>query len=273
MAIQRYESMTAALSAVEAAKCSNSNFTWGQSDSWAGDSGEALKRMILGGGDDRNIAEAMTLLDRLLDEMPETDRRHWVGSVVGGRPCVPSALSGRPKAMRRMSVDKSLGAPIKVGCITTISAGINHKQFQRKAVCLLAVVMHLANSGRPVELWGLNTVGANNAEGEEVIMTKIDTAPLSLSQAGMVLANIGYTRRLGYSLGAVNGFNGGWPRGFDQPSGVEYGAKLAKRLGFNMVLPALHLGEANAMEKDPLAWTVTKYREILATVGEVECAA
>jgi hypothetical protein len=235
-------------------------------DHWYGpDSFARIQSMAEAGGDERCVPAAERLLTKLEAEFPETLRTTYEPSIAGGVVIVPDYLAGIPECMRLRTPALAETAPIKLGVLTTISSNVSQEAFEARAVATLAILMQLVNSGRAVELWGLNCLHGREG-GETVIATKVAT-PLSLADAGLVLANIGFTRRL-YALGEANGFNGGWPVMFDTPCGVEYAAGLAKRMGFQMILPALYGSEAKQVLADPLAWSLARYREIQARIGE-----
>lgn len=238
------------------------------SEDFLGVGASGIESMLRQGGEESNVPAALKLLDKLAVALPETVGAEWVASPGGAYPIVPEALAGFPMPMRRKVTLSKDTAPIRVGVVNTVSAGIQEDAYQARSAAVLAILMHLNNAGRAVELYYLATMHGRDT-GETVLVTKIPSLPLSLAECSMALGNLAFARRIPFAIGEqYNGFNGHWPRGFDAPNGTEYCAGLAKRLGFQMILPTLYLSEARELLDDPAAWMLGKYQALQALLGE-----
>lgn len=234
-----------------------------------GDTFELQETMANGKGDESLVTRAKALIEKLELELPETEKACFMPSVAGAYPCVPDALIGYPEPMRAKTPVLDTGNPIRLAVNNACSGGISAEQFQARAACVLAIVMRLASAGRAVELYAMSTGNGDDKDQETVIAIKVETNPLSLAEAGYQLTNLGFTRRIMYGCKLVmgNGYAHRWPGKYNHgDNGVEYHAKLTKRLGFDMILPALFLDEANAISKDPVKWTLAKYHAIQAQI-------
>lgn len=249
------------------ANCANEKH-WNNDDtSWAGDKWKGISAMLANGGDDSDVPKAMELMEKLSMLLPETEGAEFVPSVAGAYPCVPDALLGLPEPMRARAPVLGDSKPIKLGVVTTVSAGIDARAFRAKSAAMLAILLHLANSGRAVELYGISTMQGSEG-GETVLAYRIPSAPLSMAECNMALGNLAFARRIPFAIGeTINGFNGKWPRAFDESHhGRDYCADLAARMGFNMILPPLHYDEAESIVADPAEWMTTKYNAIQAQI-------
>lgn len=255
-----------------AARVCSSQQAWNNSDqSWSGVNASGLSAMLEKGGDESDVPAALALLDKLSALLPETDRAVYAPSVSGAYPCVPDAIIGLPKSMRRKVADYSNNAPIRVGVVTTVSAAIDRDAFRKKAAAMLAILMHLNNSGRAVELYGVSILhGADT--GETVITYRIASNPVSLAECNMALGNLAFARRIPFAIGEkLNSFNGEWPTQFSTSDmGADYCARLGKRLGFQMLLPPLYESESRAIKADPAEWMLAKYAAIQAQIESGE---
>jgi hypothetical protein len=246
---------------------------WNQGNTnWGGERYSDLESLIAQGGEESDVPQALKLLDKLMLELPETGMVQYAPSVTGAFGIVPEALAGLPDCMRYRLNDFTNNAPIRIGVVTTVSASIKREAFRLKAAAMLAILMHLNNSGRAVELYGIAHLHGL-ANGETVLAYRIPSQPISLAEVNMALGNLAFARRIPFAIGEqYNSFNGCWPNAFDQPNGIEYTTELAKRMGFQMILPSLHEAEAKKIVSDPAKWMLDKYNAIQASL-ETDIAA
>lgn len=226
-----------------------------------------IDSMLGAGGDESDVPRALELLATMEASFPETERAEFLPSVAGAYPCVPDFLSGLPEPMRCKTYVPNLGAPIKLGVVTTVSADIKKDAYAARSAAMLAILMHLNNTGRAVELYGVSMTHGTK-DGETICLYRIPSVPLSLAEANMALGNLAYSRRIIFAIGEQhNAFNGRWPTGFSESdNGKAYTARIAKREGFQMILPPLHVNEAKAVVADPAKWMLDKYSAIQAQI-------
>lgn len=258
-----------ARTAAESHSKRQANSQWNMTDeSWSGPGQSGIESMLRIGGDESDVPAAMKLLDKLSLELPETERAEFVPSVCGAFPCVPDAIIGMPEPMRQRQTVPNDGAPIRIGVVTTVSADISLEAFRAKAAALLAILIHLNNAGRAVELYGISTMAGGDKSGETVLAYRIATSPMSLAECNMALGNLAFARRIPFTIACqCNDFDGRWPydAGWDNgDNGAGYCANLAKRMGFNMILPCLHSSEAQEITSNPAKWMLAKYNAIQA---------
>lgn len=236
---------------------------------WSGPRGAELTAMLEKGGDDSDVPAARALLEKFEMEFPETDRSMFVPSVAGAYPCVPDALLGMPESMRVKTIVFNSGSPIKLGVVTTISAGIKTDAYRKRSAAMLAILMHLQNTGRAIELYSISMLHGQDT-GETVLITRIPSVPLSLAESNMATGNLAFSRRIPFAISKkFNNFNGAWPTKFsNSDNGITYCQDLAKRTGFQMILPPLHRNEADKVKADPVKWMLAKYEAIQAAIDE-----
>jgi hypothetical protein len=270
--IIRYDS-TAALAAdyvkQNAKAASIHHGGWDQGNSWYG--GESLEASLrfAQSGDIRLVDKAEALLDKL-DTTIETNRKVWEPAPAGAYVCVPDVLAGRPTPMRRLTHQQDEMSPITILAVSTSSAGISADTLQRRGTVILALVMALSRV-RPVSLQQLTIVDGKH-EGETVITSEINTAPLDLATACYVLTSAGFARRLTYGLAAAhNKFRGGWPANFNYGSPHRYYEILKGRLVSDpsrcLVIGAAQLGDE--MLSDPVRWINKQIARFTAEQDEV----
>lgn len=172
------------------------------------------------------VAEA--LLSKL-DTAIETPKKVWERSTIGSYYCVPDVIAGLPTSARRQFETQDDRTPITILAVTTSSQGISADTLAKRGTTILALVMALSRL-RPVSLQQICCVDGK-AEGETVITSEINTAPLDLATACYVLTSAGFARRLTYDLSAAhNGFRGGWPSKFNYGSPAKYYDNLKAQL-------------------------------------------
>lgn len=254
-----------------AEKCGKAE-SWvsGSRDHFLGSGPSAINSMLAKGGDESDVPAARRLLARMEASFPETERAYFAPSVAGAYPCVPDAIIGMPEPMRAKAYQPNDGAPIKLGVVTTISAQIGADAYAARSAAMLAILMHLNNTGRAVELYSVSMTHGIK-DGETICICRIPSVPLSLAEANMAMGNLAFSRRIPFAIGeALNEFDGRWPVDFSESdNGKAYTAAIAKREGFQMILPPLHANEAKAVMADPAKWMLTKYEAIQAQIEAI----
>lgn len=227
---------------------------------WFSGEDEADTLRLAATGDTRLVATARGFIDHLSANI-ETPRRAIAHSVAGGWPSVPDAIMGRPLSMRRVVKRQVSFAPITICVDTSCSAGIKARDMQMRGAAILALVMALVPI-RPVTLYQMAAMYGDDASGETVLCTRINTTPLDLATACYILTSTGYSRRLCYRLSAAlgNPSASGWPRGF--PRALSYNNPnayldaLRGRMGLkaenSLMIPAVILGDP--IIGKPLEW-------------------
>lgn len=253
--IIRYDS-TAELRAAYFAKVSTTRaYAYDTSNAWYGGESEADTLRLALDGDTRLVPSAETLLASL-DTHIETPRRVWNRSPAGAYTVVPEYLAGIPTYMRRMAYEMDEQAPITILATTTSSAGISAEILAKRGTVILALVMALSRV-RPVTLQQLAIMHGADADGETVITSTINTAPLDLATACYVLTSAGFARRLTYGLGKkLNGFDGNWPRKYRYGAPQSYYNYLKTKLVADPT-KCLIIGAAELHDElltNPLAW-------------------
>lgn len=223
-------------------------------DSWFNGESEADSLRFAQTGDTRLVPQAEALLTSL-DTAIATPQKVWNASPVGPYFDIPEYIAGIPTYCRELSQELDETAPITILTTTTSSAGISAATLQKRGTVILALVMALSRV-RPVSLHQLAFMDGSD-EGETIITSQINTAPLDLATACYVLTSAGFARRLTYGLGrTLNNFSGGWPRRYRFGSPAPYLAYLKTKLAPDpskcLIIGAAELGDE--MLATPLAW-------------------
>ena len=175
---------------------SHDNGGW-TSETWAESIGYARN-----GGTESSVPAAEALIARIEASLPETITRRWVLDCVGAFPCVPAYLSGEPETMWTLADTPAESAPVRVYVCSTSSASVSHADLLNRGCACLALVM-LASRTRPVELFSY----AHCAErlrkpnrGDAVIVQRLHSHPMMLSEVAYVLTSAGWARNLTYAF-------------------------------------------------------------------------
>lgn len=224
------------------------------SDNWYANESVGDSLRLAETGDTRLVPEAERLLASL-DTHIETPRRTWHRSPAGAFSNIPEYLAGIPTYMRRLVDEPDDRAPITILVVTTSSAGINAATLAKRGTVILALVMALTRI-RPVSLQQICMVDGRH-EGETIITSEINTAPLDLATACYVLTSAGFARRLTYDLArAHNDFTGGWPRKMVYWDPQPYYETVKRRLTPDptkcLIIGAAQLGDE--LLQHPLQW-------------------
>lgn len=242
---------------------------WAGHGHWSGKSASETREIIARGGSEEYVKKAESMLEKMELALPETQRAEFFPSVSGAYPCVPDAILGMPEPMRAKTIVYTDAAPIRIGMIVTVSADVSEHAILQRGIAMLAVLFHLQNSGRAVELWSISILNCpNDANNESVVATKVCNGVLSLAEASMVLCETSLARRIPFTVQfGLHNSCGGWPGKFDyQDGGKTYAAALAKRMGFQMILPALTAHEQREVTSNPAKWMLAKYSAIQAQI-------
>jgi hypothetical protein len=211
--------------------------------SWTGETAQEVRRKVQF-GDSTNVHRAEGLLEDLVLQI-ETPTMEWGHSVSGVRPCIPSALVGRPDSMMRRIEVESDRAPVVIAVDVTSSGGIDVRSLQTRGINLLAMAMAIS-AIRPMELYVLSALsGWGGKTGINAI--RVGTTPLDLAMACYALTSQGVCRGLGYNyLNQKAGTTGGWAWGI-HPAGEgreKYGKAMRVALGGDnhfRFIPPIHL--------------------------------
>lgn len=234
-------------------------------DSFSGDSwynGESLAQTLeyADRGNTKLVPSAEKLLTQL-DMTIETPQQVWNPSPVGPMCDIGDYLAGVPDCMRTIEYEMDDTNPITILATTTSSAGVDSETLEKRGTVILALVMALTRV-RPVSLHQLCFVHGHH-EGETVITSQINTAPLDLATACYVLTSSGFARRLTYRLAErLNGFNGSWPvkyrYGHPQPYLNYLKERLAPDPSRCLIIGAAEYGDE--LLQEPVAWVAKQVR-------------
>lgn len=142
------------------------------------------------------IKDSQKIIDDIQDNSIETVKPQWLNSIAGAFPNVPAFLAGENECMFNLGCDVSETAPIKVIIGLTSSRGVDERDLRKRGAAILALVMKLAEVG-PVEAWAYIELDRDSREAN-LIMVRINTAPINLSVANYMLSHAAFTRGLGY---------------------------------------------------------------------------
>lgn len=182
---------------------------------WTGESFADSLQTIQRGGDERNVTEAQALIDQIQAELPECTTRQWSTDIAGAFPCVPAFLSGDPECMFTLADCESPSAPVRIFIASTSSATVSHQTLLKRGAAALALVL-LASRSRPVELYSYAHSGFYHGKrkgnrGDAVIVQRLASHPVMLSEVTYILTSAGYARNLTYGVLAyrTNGIDNG----------------------------------------------------------------
>jgi hypothetical protein len=242
----------------------------GGEGAWGGPSLATLLQLVKTGGNGEHVAEAQAHLEKLDVALPDTATREYVPSVAGAYPDMGDFLAGAPDNMRNRQAVYTSSAPVRIGMVPSVSANVSASDFLLRGVIMLAILIKLINSGRTVQLDLVDIGdGSKDGTGETILTCSLPSSPISLSEAALYFCNLAVARRVPFIIaGAENNYHGSWPRAFDRDTfGVKYCAKLAERLGYQMILPPLYGNDRKKLRDDPITWAREKYAAILETIN------
>lgn len=128
--------------------------------------------------------------------LPDTFALQTRRGVIGGRADMGAWLAGTPDPMRRRTRSKVDTAPLKIVVGTFVSAGISADSLKRRGEAILAFVM-LAQRVRPVDLYVVGESTNRDGKGWRYFYIRLESRPISLSQAGFVIGHPAFFRVLG----------------------------------------------------------------------------
>lgn len=237
---------------------------------WTGGESEAetLRKAVV--GDRSLVGEAETLLHQLQTKI-ETPHRIWDRAAAGPICIVPDILVGLPTPFRRQREVHEDSRPIEIFFDVGSSGGISASILQKRGTVALALVMALCRI-RPVSLHIIDCSNGNFDRTDETVLTaRIETAPLDLAAACYALTSVGLVRGLMYGLETkLNGFTGGWPKGFSLANPKPYYDKLMPRLTANLsqtlLIEAARINDP--MLAEPVEWINAQIRRFTASQAE-----
>lgn len=262
--IRRFDSIAALLQRAEETKSMTGNYGDTRND-WFGETLAETQRFSKF-GDQRLVPEAETVLEKL-DTQIETPRRVWERGPVGAYCVVPDVLAGLPTPMRFQHEIGDERAPVTILSISTSSGGIDAKVLMKRGTAILALVLALSRV-RPISLHSVSILDGRD-NGESVLSTRIETAPLDLSMACYALTSAGFARRLNYSLSKkIDGSQGFWPTKFNYfATPDKYYNYLAELLAPDpkqtLVIGAAKLNDP--ILQNPILWINTQIRRFTET--------
>lgn len=128
--------------------------------------------------------------------LPDTYGYQTIRSPFGGRVDIGDWNAGSPTPMRRRVRRANDVSPVKIVVGSFVSSGISADTLKRRREAILAFLM-LAQTIRPVELYVLGESTHTAYEGWRNFLIRLESRPLSLSQAGFVIGHPGFFRALG----------------------------------------------------------------------------
>lgn len=222
-------------------------------------------------GNDRYVADAERLLEKIRADLIEIPMPQWAPDVAGAFPSVPDFLAGHPENMRRRVNEISDRAPVRIYVCTTSSAGVGADILKKRGTAILALVMALAPI-RPVELYAFSILGSDH-DGESVACTRIPTETLHIGIAANALCGQGWARGLNYGWQeqGPHRANGDWPSRYryGKPEARDYIADLVRRMGGadrNLHIPPTELHDE--IVRDPVRWVNERLSEYANTDHE-----
>lgn len=191
-------------------------------------------------------------------EMP---RKTWQNRPAGMFPDVPAYLMGQPCTMKILVEEPNEHAPISLLVISSSSAGISAETLQKRGACILALTLLLSRR-RPLSLQTV-FISDGKDNGETILSTRIETAPLDLAVACYALSSSGFDRRINHFLARKhNGFTGGWPPAYRyyEASHATYFQHLIDELSPNpertLLIPPSQLNDE--LLTQPVTWLKTQ---------------
>ena len=179
-------------------------------ESWTGETFSESLRLASSGGTEAHVPAAEAMLSQIHASLPETAARRWVLDHAGAFPCVPAYLAGEPENMWAAADMPADTSPVRIFVCSTSSAGVSHHDLQRRGCAALALVM-LASRTRPVELYSYAHVAEiGRGVGDAVIVQRLQSHPLMLSEVAYVLTSAGWARNLTYAVLAHRGASLHW---------------------------------------------------------------
>lgn len=186
---------------------------------WCGGTLSALKEELFN-GNNQLASQAEGLIAKIPEiELPSTYGVEFVRDVFGSKLSVGDYLSGSPTCFRRRRRQECYTAPIKIVVGVSVSARISVEQQQKRGLAVLAFVQ-LVQASRPVELFVLDE-GRDNKNNNMYFLTEVDTKPLNVASASVVLSNVGVSRSLMMEYEQVHhGNSSSWPLNYKSNSKV-----------------------------------------------------
>ncbi len=177
---------------------------------WTGESWSESIRYCRQNGTEANVPAAEELIDRIQASLPETVSRQWTTDHAGAFPCVPAFIAGEPENMWTLSDAPAESSPVRIFICTTSSAAVSHEDLLRRGCACLALVL-LASRTRPVELYTYTALDARHRRGDSVIVLRLHSHPMMLSEVSYVLTSAGFDRNLTHAYAEHHWrYSGGW---------------------------------------------------------------
>ena len=166
---------------------------------WTGESWhESIGRAGNGGTDD-TVPAAESMLARIQANLPEPMARRWELAHAGAFPCVPAFLSGEPESMWSTAEAPTESNPVRIFVCSTSSGGVSHDDLLKRGCACLGLVL-LASRTRPVELFSYaHCSETDSRRGDAVIVQRLQSHPMMLSEVSYVLTSAGWARNLTYA--------------------------------------------------------------------------
>ena len=178
------------------------------SQGWDGGiTGKKLWKMMQEGGNEALASDFRKYTDALPD--PDIEGR-GVGVAMtpsGGVPVIPAVLAGHPECMLTIAEQDNNRSPIGVHVYMGAQAGVDAAAMSTRGAAILALVDRLALM-RPVELFAYHCMpywyGKRSADvdapSNRMYRIRINTAPLSLAEAGLLLCSPSFVRHAIFGL-------------------------------------------------------------------------
>jgi hypothetical protein len=200
---------------------------------------------------------AEALLNKVNTAVNDRKAQVWQADIMGAYPIVPEYLAGMPQSMRRRVVNVSHVAPVRMVMETTVSGGLSQTHIAARGAALAALAVAM-NQMRPVELYAAWGLGNTSHRSKSFIgMARVETTPVSLSQAVAILATDYFARRIAFAeIHHMAGAHvGGWAIG--QPDSADRNRKWREALELgadDIFIPGGWLYDGDIMVRDPVAW-------------------
>lgn len=204
----------------------------------------------------------LALIERELQNLPTTVGFETVRDVFGPRADMGDWMMGAPNPCRRRVRRDIETAPLKIVVNGFVSAGINTDQLRRRGEAIMALLMAI-QSVRPVDLYAAGESTHTGTDGWRYFLIRLESRPLSLSQAGFIIGHPAFFRTYGIGWFAAKN-----PDDTSVPWLGSTPAEQRERLGLepqDILIEKASLGDA--LLSDPLAWVRREIAKIMPAVA------
>jgi hypothetical protein len=231
---------------------------WFGPDSWP----DTLRKIMAGDEDMARTAESV--YDILETGGIELEQHTWQADRAGAFPVVPDYVAGIPECMRRKIISANDQAPVSIYVDVAASAGFTAENLIKRGAAVTALAIALSQH-RPISLYLLCGLDADNAKNGYYVSVKLDTNPIDLSQIAYLLGSPSVYRRAMMSIGKqYYGYRGQWPFSI-RPGNKDAISALRSALRLepqDLLVPAIYMNDDTV--NNPIKWiqdTLSQYKQ------------